>query len=319
MFKYKKDNNHFVIYIFGIKISIKYNAHYSKQKFYKYLSKYKYVIKKCKNTETSSLYKNTIWQMWLQGNNESTTPQIVKKCMESVKYFCKDRNIVILDYENLHKYVEIPEFILEKHKKGIISCAHLSDYVRCCLLSKYGGTWIDATVLLTDKLPDIITSQDLFFFKNLGWYKNKYKREIFKIYTTGLTKCVENFLYDELPSISNWFIHSSPNNRIINYIKKFLYEYWKSENILKNYFMFHIFTRYCILNDKKSNEIWGKMYTITNDIPHYLQFSFEDEYNEEQFNNIIKISPIHKLTYKNLEKMNKEWIDKILNLDFSKL
>jgi hypothetical protein len=38
---------------------------------------------------------------------------------------------------------------LEKYQKKIIDNTHFSDLLRLELLIKYGGTWIDASVLVT--------------------------------------------------------------------------------------------------------------------------------------------------------------------------
>ena len=38
---------------------------------------------------------------------------------------------------------------MEKHKNNIIDNTHFSDLLRLELLIKYGGTWIDASVLIT--------------------------------------------------------------------------------------------------------------------------------------------------------------------------
>ena len=35
-------------------------------------------------------------------------------------------------------------------------------------------------------------------------------------------------------------------------------------------------------------------------------------------NKIVKMSCIHKLTYRSLEKQDQQWLDRVYNLDFSK-
>ena len=45
--------------------------------------------------------------------------------------------------------------VMEKWEKGIITHTHMTDLLRLELLIKYGGMWIDATVLCTAKEEEI--------------------------------------------------------------------------------------------------------------------------------------------------------------------
>ena len=138
--------------------------------FDKYLNNYRYVLDNVPSVESSDKYKNAIWILWFQG--EKNAPELVKKCIESVRYFHSDKQVIVLDFESLKNYIEIPNYIQEKYEKGIIPHANFSDYVRLCLLAKYGGTWIDSTLLLTDKLPDYMLNSELFMVKKSYCFEN---------------------------------------------------------------------------------------------------------------------------------------------------
>lgn len=90
---------------------------------------------------------NIVWFCWLQGIEKA--PLIVKACYKSLKRNLSDRKIKVIDNENWKEYVELPEYIVKKWEKGRIPAALFSDLLRLELLIKYGGTWIDSTVLCT--------------------------------------------------------------------------------------------------------------------------------------------------------------------------
>lgn len=142
------------------------------------------------------------------------------------------------------------------------------------LLSKYGGVWIDGTVLLTEPIPNYIVKSD--FFKFLLPSNHKMR----KYYLA-----------------SNWFIVSKPGNLLIEVMRISLTEYWKHENKLLDYSIFHII----FLNNIEFNEVlakeWSKCVVLYNENPHALQFFLEEEFNLEKINRLLGVCSIHKMTY----------------------
>lgn len=88
-----------------------------------------------------------IWIFWYQG--EESMPDIIRMCYNSICRNANGRKVVLLTKDNIDDYVQMPAFIMEKVKKGYITFTHLSDLIRVSLLYKYGGTWMDATLLTT--------------------------------------------------------------------------------------------------------------------------------------------------------------------------
>lgn len=78
-------------------------------------------------------HSNKVWVCWLQGIDNA--PELVKTCFASLCKYLKDREIVLLTNENIHDYVQLPVFIEEKHKRGIIPVAQYTDLLRLELLS----------------------------------------------------------------------------------------------------------------------------------------------------------------------------------------
>ena len=66
----------------------------------------------------------------------------------------------------MQNYVNIPDYIYKKFKEGKITPPHFSDYIRCCLLDKYGGLWLDASLYMLDKVPSFITKQNFFILSH---------------------------------------------------------------------------------------------------------------------------------------------------------
>ena len=236
--------------------------------------KFKRISKKYKKKLDAELkYKEkeknyNIWICWFQGIDEA--PEIVKKCVTSVYKYCPKNNITIITKNNMSDYIELPDYIMEKWEKGNISNTHISDILRIELLIKYGGLWIDATTLLTGEIPEYVFDNDLFMYEY-------YDRADITI----------NF--------NTWFMYAQKENRILKTSRDLLYEYWKKENKLKEYFLLHFFLTMSI--DKYKEET-KTLFLISDEVSHMLQRNLLKEFNERDWNEIIKLTSVHKLTYK---------------------
>ncbi|CAD0147620.1 Capsular polysaccharide synthesis protein [Streptococcus thermophilus] len=214
---------------------------------------------------------NVIWVCWFQGIENA--PDIVKICIESLKRNIKSKDIIVITYENYRDYVTFPIFIQEKIDNGIISGAHMSDLLRLELLTKYGGTWVDATVYFSDdNFPNFFFDSDLFLFQKL-----------------------KPALDGNPLAISNWFITSKANHPLLCMTKELLYSYWLKNNEVIHYFIFHMFFQ--IATEHYPNE-WGRVIPTSSSAPHSLLLRLFDDYNEYLWDGISKQSSIHKLTYK---------------------
>lgn len=216
---------------------------------------------------------NKVWVCWFQGLDRA--PTLVKKCYESLKQNLTDREIILITSDNICDYVEFPDFILEKWKTGQITHTHMTDLLRLELLIKYGGMWIDATVFCTSKREDI---PDYFFNSDLFLY------QILKPGKDG-----------QAQPISSWLISAKSNNKILMMTKYLCYEYWKKNNEMVDYFLFHDFFMISLeLNDAE----WKNIIPRDNAAPHMLLLRLFDKYNEETWHAIKNQTPFHKLTYK---------------------
>ena len=103
------------------------------------------------------------WTCWLQGLESA--PALVKACINSVEKYAAGRRVIVLTYDNLENYISLPDYIIEKHKKGYIQHPAFTNILRTYLLYFYGGVWFDATLFFTQPIPDDLLKENVFFFK----------------------------------------------------------------------------------------------------------------------------------------------------------
>jgi len=123
------------------------------------------VLKKYKDDTYLGEYvpNGPVWIFWWSGMEGA--PEVVKRCVASVHRFAGSHEIHILTKENCTDYVKIPLYIMEKVSSGKMGLAHFSDYIRANLLAQYGGLWLDATIFVTDTIPESLFSFPLFTCK----------------------------------------------------------------------------------------------------------------------------------------------------------
>lgn len=283
---------------------------------YNYIAKnYSYILDNIKDFEVSDKYPNTIWQIWFQGKDKA--PELVQKCIDTLITNSNGRKVILVTLDNVNEFIDIPDYILEKYKKGIISHAHFADYIRACLISKYGGLYIDANAVITSPIPEYFFKQECFFLKSEACF-NKIDYE--KINVVPLEK---NKKFRLLPKkkpfleISNWLVAGKPNNRLTNAIVTFLNEYWAKEDVAVDYFFFHYFVKFCTENDTECKRIFLEMDSVLNSYSFLMERAARtQEYSDELFNKICEITPIHKFscTFQDFNSYNEEWFKKIYSL-----
>ena len=213
---------------------------------------------------------NKIWICWFQGMENA--PELVQKCYNSVVNNNPNSEVIVITSENMSQYVTFPDYIIDKWKKGIITHTHMTDLMRLELLINYGGLWLDATVLCTGKAPDYFYNSELFFYQCLKPGRDGHG----------------NF-------ISSWLINAKTNNKILMATRELCYEYWKDNNSMWDYFLFHDFMS--IVLEKYSIDL-GKIIPRDNATPHILLLRLFDFYDEKMWNAIKEQTQFHKLTYK---------------------
>lgn len=231
-----------------------------------YLKRYLYVIDDTKRQTKPC--PNIIWICWLQGIENA--PDIVKRCYGSVKKHCKNFEIRIIDSNNINSYIELPDYVWQKYKAEKITHIQFSDILRISLLSKHGGYWLDSTVFMTDSIPQIIQEADFFAFHvNSCHHKN-----------------------------NSWFLKASANDVIMTNMRNLMLEYWKHENRLIDYFLYHIFFDLMVENSKNIATKWNKIPCVYDDNCYDLEHNFFIPYDLKIWQELKQNTTIHKLSYK---------------------
>lgn len=140
-------------------------------------------------TKEYSNIPNIIFSFW----NDENYPETVKKCIKSWQKYNPLYTIHMVTFNNLHKYLNIDITKL----KQIKTIHQQSDLIRLCLLQKYGGIWLDATIYLNNSLNWIHACQSTTNCEYVGYYIDAFTK---------------NYKY---PVIENWFIASIPNSKFI--------------------------------------------------------------------------------------------------------
>ena len=212
-----------------------------------------------------------VWSLWLQG--EDKAPELVKTCWNSMRLFVPGHELVLLDSKNLFDHVDIPGYIVDKWRQGRFSATHFSDIIRTELMCSHGGLWLDSTVLLTGELSVPVLESPLFVYKQL---------------------CLENSL--DCPIVaSSWFISSDGRQRILSLTRDLLREYWKEHSYCIDYFLFHYFFA---MSTRRYSDDWDRVPLRNNHTPHELLFELGSAYSESRWQDLLKSSAVHKLSYK---------------------
>lgn len=252
--------------------------HYKKhEKVKKYLlNKYKNTINKYMNEKENDCVIETnapVWIFWYQGLEYA--PDIVKACININKSSLKNHKITIITKENILELVDIPQYIIEKVENGTISLTHFSDILRVSLLYKYGGIWIDATILCNKEIsPDIY---------NYTFYTVKHN--LFSDYHVCKGKWFDAFLA------------SAKGNKLMKYMQECFFEYWKNENSLITYLLIDCFFAIGYENIKFIKDEIDNV-PINNQSIFELENNLSKPYNKEFFDIDNLNTYIFKTNYK---------------------
>jgi hypothetical protein len=223
-----------------------------------------------KDSDNNDINK-TVWIFWWQGIENA--PELVKVCYRSVVKNMKDWDIILITQDNYKEYTNIPDFIIEKLNKGVITLTHFSDILRLDLLKQHGGLWLDATVLCTNgNVPKSILQSDLFVYQTQ------------KPGADG-----------KATLMSSWCMWAWKGNHILKATQSLLYSYWKRYNFMMDYFLLHQFMTIVM---KEFPEEARHIPPYTNENPHLLLLHFFDRYDEHLWNDWKHQSFFHKLSYK---------------------
>lgn len=243
---------------------------YIKLNFDSVLNKYKDAV----YPESQSFDNRKIWVCWLQG--EANMPDIVRTCYNSVKANADGREVVLITSDNVEKYISIPKFIKDKVNNGKMSRTHLADYIRISLLNNYGGLWIDATVLVTDKI-NIDCKLPFFSIKQKPDSIHFVSQYRWAVWILGCSPQIGKILFDCLENLFKDYLkkHSF-------FIDFFLFDYFLAVMYDEIPLVKQIVDK-CPYNNPNAYELWALL---------------NKEFNADLFLQLKKNNTFHKLSWK---------------------
>ncbi len=207
-----------------------------------------------------------IWQYWNSG--AGGCPIIIAECMASVRRHAAGREVIVLSDDTLRDYITLPAHVVAKREQ--MGATQFSDVLRATLLARYGGTWIDASVLLTGGIDAITANLPYFMFTKPNNFN----------------------------MISSWFIHSVAGHPLACTMRDLMTEYWAREDELRAYFMFHFLFECAVTLHSDLRQSWRSTPSVSADSPHSLQNALLAGSEFERLQEICCRTPVHKLSHK---------------------
>lgn len=244
------------------------------------------IIKKYKNEELPesdiNSRSNYVWICWFTGLDNA--PDIVKFCVSSIlSALPEEAKPHIITLDNYTEFFELPNYILEKYRRGKMTGAALSDIFRACLLSKYGGMWFDATIFVSNSISSNILTADYFTLK-----------------------ANRKLLFCDDPSEGLWcgFIWGTlPDNPLFGFLRDSLFLYWKEYDKVIEYLLPDYIIRTAYLNNSNIRNLIDSFIPNVKDI-WFCMKNMETVFDDNLINDINKNTIFNKITYKREWKIN---------------
>lgn len=221
--------------------------------------------------------KVPIWVCWWQG--KESMPELVKMCYKRLNDTLPQDStqLHLITFDNYREYVTFPDHIERKFKEKKITMTTLSDILRFCVLSEYGGFWMDATVFFTGDFPKEFLEKP--FYSQKMYDPVACRREASKGRWAG------------------YFMAGYAHNPIFEFGRDAFFEWWKNFDDIVDYVLIDYLI---LLGYKKISQIQD----MIDDVPNNNEDIFEmyrvldKPYSKELYDHLTKHNIIHKLTYK---------------------
>lgn len=241
----------------------------------------KYALEEKQGTDIPQNWLYPIWVCWWQG--EENMPELVKCCYRSLCENANGHPVNLVTKDNYKSYVAIPDYILEKLDKGMITLTHFSDILRVSLLYEHGGMWVDATILITKPLPEYL---------DYAFYSIKHTA-FYTVVPTNKGQHISGYRWVA------FFLYSAKNNLLIGFMKDFFFAYWREEEKLIEYLLIdYVIALAYDLIPAATKMIDSIPYNNLrhNDLRYLLKRN--SPYDPALFEEICSETYLHKLTWK---------------------
>jgi hypothetical protein len=152
-------------------------------------------------SEDFSQIPNIIWTFW-----DGEPSELVERCIQSWKKYNPSYEIHVLNKKNIKDY--LPDINIDGFKRADDSLARYSDFVRLFVLARYGGIWMDASIICHKPLSWLHSIQKKFNVEMVAYYMDSF---------------TDKQYIDFSPIIASWFIASIPNSAfLVDWCNEFL-------------------------------------------------------------------------------------------------
>ena len=239
-----------------------------------------------------------IWIYW----NSPNYPPLVDICISQLKNLLIDFEINITNDNNLNEF--LPNIHLMRKD---LPLANYSDLIRLELLQKYGGYYLDASVLITKNLDWIIKIKQEDNSDLVGFYSDSYTIDW------------------DFPLLETWFIATTPQNKFITawteefkkcYTSTQPHQYFNQENFLflDKYLNHYLIAYLAAAKIMRNNSNFRLSMISANNVGHY--YNFEKKLLPHKLQEIFLFNKEEPFFIPNLikfEKAGRTAIDEALN------
>lgn len=244
-----------------------------------------------------------IWTFW---DSHLQSP-LVELCFQQIRNLLPEYQLNIITRDNVASFLD--HDIMQP--RADISFVNFTDLTRLKLLNKYGGYWVDASVLIT---------QNFNWISNL---KNKYHTDIIGFFSDFFTSDI-NF-----PLLETWFIGSTQNNLFIEtwctefekcYSSENPHEYFniekKNENFLQN--IDNTLSNYLIAylaatKVMRQNDNFRLLMIPSSESAHFYNFNLKLKPHQLAEEFLLKENAVCSLPMIKFERRGREAIDDYIN------
>lgn len=240
---------------------------------YKMISKWMYKkfpqsFDKIEEKNIDSRIPKNVFVFWWQGYDQA--PELVKRCIDSIKKRFSFCDVIVIDKENFSKYVFINDYILNLLITGKITITSFSDVLRFNLINQNGGLWIDATCFISSDFDENDFNVDFLSF---------------------------NGSFDIWPW-TDFFLGGPKNNIVSRCMVDFFDNYLKTFDYFFTYLVVDSAILCCYRNNIYCNEILKKIKKNDKSIFIMNDELLDKEFNESEYNKLCSKTKVHKLSYK---------------------
>lgn len=202
-----------------------------------------------------------IWVFWWDGEKEA--PEIVKACIKSIRRNTNGHEVILLDKDNYSNYIKMPEYILEIKDRGKMLLANFSDILRLSLLATYGGVWIDATVFISQPIPERVFTDIFYTAKKVNF----------------------DLLFYSKSRWCSYFLAGGRKFPFFAFARDCLLQYWKANSVLIDYLLFDYVIGIAYDNFAEIREVFDSV-EDNNNARGLLMEKINEEYSEKLFRDL---------------------------------